>query len=164
LETSYKIAEELGQELRAHSYRMATAESCTGGLVASTLTDIPGSSFWYEGGVVAYSNQIKKHLLKVPAPLLHDHGAVSQACVLAMVHAVTSLFQVSVALAVSGIAGPSGGSVAKPVGTVWIAWSLNGQLWSKKFLFTGDRLSVKNQSVQASLGQLLNAIKNGAPK
>lgn len=157
------ITQELGQELSFQNLRMATAESCTGGLISSTLTDVPGSSLWFAGGVVAYSNTTKIEVLGVPEEIILAHGAVSRPCVEAMVQGIATLLHVPVALAVSGIAGPEGGTATKPVGTVWLAWTLTGQNWSRKFLFDGDRLSIKKQSTLAALLTLLDIIKNGAP-
>lgn len=145
----------LGQNLRAQGLRLATAESCTAGLVASALTDVAGSSDWFEGGVVAYSNQIKERLLCVSGDVFAQHGAVSQACVEAMVRGVCGLLDVPVGLAVSGIAGPGGGTLLKPVGTVWMAWEFCGRVWSREFLFKGSRRDIKTQSVWAAIEELI---------
>lgn len=152
-----KLVLVLGQNLRAQGLRLATAESCTAGLVASTLTDVAGSSDWYEGGVVAYANQIKARLLSVPEDVIARHGAVSQACVEAMVRGVCQLLDVPVGLAVSGIAGPGGGTVLKPVGTVWMAWSVRDRIWSREFVFKGSRRDIKNQSTWAAIEELVRA-------
>lgn len=141
----------LGDALRRSGWRMATAESCTGGLVASTLTDVAGSSDWFEGGVVAYDNRVKMRLLGVPEEVLARDGAVSRACVEAMVRGVCALMGVQVGVAVSGIAGPSGGTPGKPVGTVWVAWMVDDRVRSGVFLFRGSRREVKEQSVRAAL-------------
>lgn len=146
--------EALGDVLRGRGCRMATAESCTGGLVASTLTDVSGSSEWFEGGVVAYDNRIKMRLLAVPEEVLARHGAVSRECVEAMVRGVCDLMNVPVGLAVSGIAGPGGGTPEKPVGTVWMAWRCFDRIWSRVFHFQGGRGQIKLQSVHAAIAEL----------
>lgn len=154
----------LGAALCAQGLRMGTAESCTGGLMASTLTDTPGSSAWFEGGVVSYDNRAKVRLLGVSEDILARHGAVSRECVEAMVCGLCATLQIPVGIAVSGIAGPSGGSPEKPVGTVWMAWSVEGRIWSQMYFFLGARKSVKEQSVLAGLEALLAFLtKNGAP-
>ncbi|GAB6113487.1 CinA family protein [Desulfomicrobium salsuginis] len=147
----------LGDVLRGRGCRMATAESCTGGLTASTLTDVAGSSDWFEGGVVAYDNRIKMRLLAVPEEVLVRHGAVSRECVEAMVLGVCDLMRVPVGVAISGIAGPGGGSPEKPVGTVWMAWKCFDRVWSRVFLFQGQRREIKVQSVQAAISGLARA-------
>ena len=147
----------LGDFLRGRGCRMATAESCTGGLTASTLTDVAGSSDWFEGGVVAYDNRIKMRLLAVPEEVLVLHGAVSRECVEAMVLGVCVLMRVPVGVAISGIAGPGGGSAEKPVGTVWMAWKCFDRVWSRVFLFQGQRLEIKVQSVHAAISGLARA-------
>ena len=145
----------LGDSLLIQGGRMATAESCTGGLAASTLTDVAGSSEWFEGGVVAYDNRIKMRLLAVPEDVLARHGAVSRECVEAMVRGVCELMRVPVGLSISGIAGPGGGTPAKPVGTVWMAWRRFDRVWSRAFLFQGQRREIKMQSVQAAIVELV---------
>lgn len=152
----------LGQSLRSQGLRMATAESCTAGLVASTLTDVAGSSDWFEGGVVAYANQVKARLLSVPEDVFVRHGAVSQACVESMVRGVCQLMDAPVGLAISGIAGPGGGTLLKPVGTVWVAWEYCGRVWSRVFLFKGSRRDIKKQSAWAAIEELARGYKNGA--
>ena len=149
-----KMVAALGQSLRSQRCRMATAESCTGGLVACTLTDVAGSSEWFEGGVVAYDNRVKMRLLGVPEEVLVRHGAVSRACVESMVRGVCTLMDVPVGLAISGIAGPGGGTPDKPVGTVWVAWQSVGRIWSRAFLFDGSRREIKMQSMRAAIAEL----------
>jgi nicotinamide-nucleotide amidase len=153
----------LGAALCAQGLRMGTAESCTGGLMASTLTDTPGSSAWFEGGVVSYDNRAKVRLLGVSEDILDGCGAVSRECVEAMVCGLCAVLCVPVGIAVSGIAGPSGGSPEKPVGTVWMAWSVQNHLWSRAYHFAGTRKSIKEQSVLAGLSVLEAFLtKNGA--
>ena len=149
-----KMVAALGQSLRSRRCRMATAESCTGGLVACTLTDVAGSSEWFEGGVVAYDNRVKMRLLGVPEEILVRHGAVSRACVESMVQGVCALMDVPVGLAISGIAGPGGGTPDKPVGTVWVAWQSAGRVWSREFSFDGSRREIKMQSMRAAIAEL----------
>ncbi len=156
------MIENLGLALRGAGMRLATAESCTGGLVACSLTNVAGSSEWFEGGVVAYDNRVKMKLLGVSEEILIRHGAVSTECVEAMVRGVAGLMETSAGLAISGIAGPGGGSAEKPVGMVWIAWIVAGQVWSRRFLFSGDRLDIKAQSMVAALEGVYEHIKNGA--
>jgi nicotinamide-nucleotide amidase len=140
--------------LQAASARVVTAESCTGGLVASALTHFPGSSDMTEGGLVTYSNTMKKNLLGVPNDILAQHGAVSEPTVLAMVRgalSVASLARLSVAI--SGIAGPGGGSAAKPVGLVWFAVAdrLSGVARAEKQVFSGTREQIRLQAAQHAL-------------
>ena len=149
-----KMVAALGQSLRSQRCRMATAESCTGGLVACTLTDVAGSSEWFEGGIVAYDNRVKMRLLGVPEEILVRHGAVSRACVESMVRGVCTLMDVPVGLAISGIAGPGGGTPDKPVGTVWVAWQSAGRVWSRDFSFDGSRREIKMQSMRAAIAEL----------
>ena len=112
----------LAQQLLARHWMMATAESCTGGLIAAACTDLAGSSAWFERGLVTYSNEAKTELLGVPAELIAQHGAVSEAVARAMAAGALARSQAQVAVAVTGVAGPGGGSASKPVGTVWLAW------------------------------------------
>jgi len=141
------MVEALAENLRAKGWWLATAESCTGGLIASELTNVPGSSAWYMGGVIAYSNKVKQQMLDVPSDVLAASGAVSRETVLAMARGAARRFGAECALAVSGIAGPDGGTPDKPVGTVWIGWCVNGQATAEVFQFGGGRLDVKRQSV-----------------
>lgn len=150
---------ELGECLRAYDNKLATAESCTGGLLASTLTDVSGSSEWFNGSVVAYSNEVKANLLGVPGDILEQHGAVSEPVVLAMAQGVLKTIGADVSVAISGIAGPTGGTPDKPVGTVWMAWAWPGGSRSKLYNFTGDRASIKDQSVMAAVNGLLSVAK-----
>lgn len=145
---------EIGELLVDRGWTMATAESCTGGLVAATLTDVSGSSRWFSGAVVAYSNEIKMSLLGVPEQILIDHGAVSEETVLAMAAGVCKRLGTDVGISLSGIAGPTGGTPDKPVGTVWMGWHVDGKTFAKRFCFDGDRAAVKHQSLKAVLEAL----------
>lgn len=150
---------ELGECLRAYNNKLATAESCTGGLLASTLTDVPGSSEWFAGSVVAYANEVKSNLLGVDPAVLEAHGAVSEPVVLAMAENVLKTVGADVSVAISGIAGPSGGTPDKPVGTVWMAWAWPEGTRAKLYNFQGDRAAVKGQSVMAAINGLLGVVK-----
>lgn len=146
---------ELGECLRATDSRLATAESCTGGLLASTLTDVSGSSDWFAGSVVAYANDVKEKLLGVPAGLIAEHGAVSEPVVLAMARGALQAVGADLAVAISGVAGPTGGTPDKPVGTVWMAWAHSSGAHARLHQFEGDRAAVKAQSVMAAINGLL---------
>ena len=150
-----ELVRNLADALCARQSMLATAESCTGGLVAHELTNMPGSSRWYGGGVVAYSNLVKQTLLKVPEEVILAHGAVSAETVLAMAAGARKLLQTEAALAVSGIAGPDGGTPDKPVGTVWMAWSVNDAAHALCYRFSGSRREIKRQSALAALEGLL---------
>ncbi len=141
----------LGQTLLERGLTLATAESCTGGLIGCSLTDVPGSSRWYLGGVVAYANSVKQALLDVPEEELLRHGAVSRQVALSMARGAAARLGASCAVAVSGIAGPDGGTPDKPVGTVWVAWRLPEGVDAQIFHFQGDRLAVKRQSAAAAI-------------
>jgi len=145
---------ELAEELQKLGWMMATAESCTGGLIAGACTDLPGSSNWFERGFVSYSNAAKTGMLGVDAGLIEAHGAVSEPVARAMAEGALrhSLAQVSVA--VTGVAGPTGGSVDKPVGTVWFGWCVQGQTTSELKRFDGDRAAVRAQTVAHALARL----------
>ena len=151
-ETLHAQAAALAEMLRERRQMLATAESCTGGWIAKVLTDLPGSSVWFECGVVAYSYEAKEALLGVHPHTLERHGAVSQETAIEMVSGALARFGATVAVAVTGIAGPSGGTVDKPVGTVWIAWKRRGgYAQAKAFHFDGDREAVRRQTVARAL-------------
>ncbi|MCK5336684.1 MAG: nicotinamide-nucleotide amidohydrolase family protein [Gammaproteobacteria bacterium] len=145
---------ELAELLILNNFKMATAESCTGGWVAKASTDIEGSSNWFDRGLVTYSNDAKQELLGVSSRTLEQNGAVSKETVIEMVDGLLLFDAVSIAVAISGIAGPGGGSDEKPVGTVWIAWKQRGQTsLSHRYLYTGNREQVRLQaSIDAVLG------------
>lgn len=146
------LAESVGEMLRERRQVLATGESCTGGWIAKLLTDIAGSSGWFEGAAVTYGNDAKQALLGVGAGTLKRHGAVSRNTALEMVQGVVAGFGASVAVAVTGIAGPGGGTRDKPVGTVWIAWQRRGgQARAEEFRFAGDRDAVRRRTVAAAL-------------
>ena len=137
---------------------LATAESCTGGMIAAACTDLAGSSAWFERGFVTYSNAAKTDMLGVEAALIAQHGAVSEPVARAMAFGAIRHSQAQVSVAVTGVAGPTGGSVAKPVGTVWFAWSVWGSLHIEMRCFDGDRASVRQATVNHALGKLLTLL------
>ncbi len=146
------LAEALGERLRRNHDHLVTAESCTGGWIAKTVTDIAGSSDWFDCGMAAYSYEAKQALLGVRPQTLETHGAVSRETAIEMVSGALVNSGASVAVAVTGIAGPGGGSADKPVGTVWIAWKRRGGYASAElFQFDGDREAVRRQTVAAAL-------------
>lgn len=150
--TLKQSAEQVAEILRANGEMLAIAESCTGGWLAKVCTDLAGSSEWFESAAVTYSNRAKRSLLGVTAATLEKHGAVSRECALEMVAGALARFEASVAVAVTGIAGPSGGSPDKPVGMVWIAWQRRGGTASAEvFNFDGDRDAVRRQTVAEAL-------------
>tara|TARA_B100000768_G_scaffold56271_1_gene54747 strand:+ start:3018 stop:3503 length:486 start_codon:yes stop_codon:yes gene_type:complete len=153
-----RLALELGEQLAKRRHRVTTAESCTGGGVASAITEVAGSSGWFEVGYVTYSNRHKQQVLGVAKSILAEHGAVSEAVVRAMVDGALKASGADYGIAISGIAGPTGGSADKPVGTVWFAWQ--GPLGSEAACrrFDGDRRSVREQAVEFSLHQLLHLV------
>ena len=139
---------------------LATAESCTGGLIGSTLTDIAGSSAWYRGGVISYDNSVKRDCLGVSQAVLDNEGAVSEACVGAMARGVLNACSADIAVAVSGIAGPSGGSVAKPVGLVFIALADKNGAQAFRYVFSGDRMAVRMQTVCEALTKVAERVSS----
>jgi nicotinamide-nucleotide amidase len=146
------LAQEVAAALQRQSLMVVTAESCTGGWIAKTLTDLPGSSAWFDAGVVTYSYGAKEALLGVNPRTLERTGAVSEETVLEMVSGALARFGAGMAVAVTGIAGPSGGTPEKPVGTVWIGWKRRGgYARAKLFHFAGDREAVRRQTVAAAL-------------
>lgn len=159
MDTLLILAERIGDRLRERSWRLGTAESCTAGLIAAALTDVAGSSDWFSGGVVAYANAVKSGLLGVPDAVLLAHGAVSEPTVRAMAAGARRVLSVDAAVAVSGIAGPGGGSLDKPVGTVWMAWDLGGTARAARFLFPGDRAAVRAATVRACLEELARLLE-----
>jgi nicotinamide-nucleotide amidase len=150
--------EQLADLLLARQWMLATAESCTGGMIAAACTDLAGSSQWFERGFVSYSNEAKMELLGVPADLLQQHGAVSEAAVRAMAQGAVTHSRARVGVAVTGVAGPSGGSRDKPVGTVWFAFMVDGQLTSEVRRFTGDRAEVRSATVDHALAGLVQRV------
>ena len=148
----WALAEQVAAEAMPRKLTLVTAESCTGGWIAKTLTDLPGSSAWFDAGVVTYSYEAKEALLGVNPRTLEKFGAVSEEAALEMVSGALARFGAGVAVAVTGIAGPSGGTADKPVGTVWIGWKRRGgYAHATLFHFPGDREAVRRQTVAAAL-------------
>lgn len=146
----------MGDALSACDWMLATAESCTGGGVGEYLTRVPGASSWYAGGVISYTNRVKSDVLGVDKALIELHGAVSDAVVCAMVQGVLRSLNADIGVAVSGIAGPDGGSPEKPVGTVWFAWCVAGAVPSSRMCcFVGNRTLIRAQAVECALDGLL---------
>jgi nicotinamide-nucleotide amidase len=152
------LALKLGRALHQRAWRLAVAESCTGGFIAKVLTDVAGSSQWFEGGVVSYSNAAKTGLLGVPSETLTAYGAVSEEAVRAMAEGARSRFAADLAVAVSGIAGPGGGTADKPVGTVHFAWAVSGELTAACRIFAGSRDAVRRQTVALALERLIEIV------
>jgi nicotinamide-nucleotide amidase len=153
------LAEQVAVETQQRRLMMVTAESCTGGWIAKALTDLPGSSAWFDAGVVTYSYEAKEALLGVNPRTLERTGAVSEETALEMVSGALSRFGAGVAVAVTGIAGPSGGTPDKPVGTVWIGWKRRGgYAHARLFNFDGDREAVRRQTVAAALSGVIKAL------
>lgn len=144
--------------LQKSSQMMATAESCTGGMIAAACTDLAGSSNWFERGFVSYSNAAKTELLGVDADLIRRYGAVSEEVARAMAAGAIAHSRAQVSVAVTGVAGPGGGSAEKPVGTVWFGWSVNGQISSEVMRFDGDRAAVRAATVKHALQRLVTLL------
>ncbi len=153
-----KLVERLATRLRADGRRVATAESCTGGLIAKTCTDLAGSSDWFERGFVTYSNAAKSDMLAVPASIIEDYGAVSEPVAAAMASGALRHSAADYAVAVTGVAGPGGGSPDKPVGTVWIAVASASRQQASLFRFDGDRAQVREATLQKALQMLLELV------
>lgn len=156
-----EVCAALAQVLMEQKLRIATAESCTGGMISAACTDLPGSSMWFERGFVTYSNAAKSDLLDVPASLIQAHGAVSEEVARAMAQGALEHSLADWSVAVTGIAGPTGGSSAKPVGTVWLAWACKSSGWceSQLQLFAGDRKAVRESTTALALSRLLALLK-----
>jgi PncC family amidohydrolase len=150
---------QVGVLLRQLGWRLAVAESCTGGLVGHLLTNVPGSSDYFVGGVISYANEAKARLLNVSEETLQKYGAVSRETVLEMARGVRTLFSVEIGMSVSGIAGPGGGTPQKPVGLTWIGLSTAQAEKAWQFNWAGDRLENKASSAQALLAQLVQFLK-----
>ena len=149
------LVAQLAELLIARKLMMATAESCTGGLIAGACTDLAGSSAWFERGFVTYSNEAKAELLGVDAALIAAHGAVSEPVARAMAEGALTHSRAQVSVAVTGVAGPTGGSADKPVGTVWFGWSVDGQVRTERRRFDGDRATVRAATVHHALQTLV---------
>jgi nicotinamide-nucleotide amidase len=145
----------VAEKLKNDGYLLATAESCTGGLIAAACTSLAGSSDWFERGFVTYSNTAKTEQLGVDAALIAEHGAVSEPVARAMAFGAIRHSAAQISIAVTGVAGPTGGSAAKPVGTVWFGFSVHGALHSEVQHFTGDRAAVREATVRHAFQRVL---------
>ena len=150
---------QLAQLLQSRGLMLCTAESCTGGLIAAACTERAGSSLWFERGFVSYSNASKTDLLGVPPDLIARHGAVSQEVARAMAAGALAHARAELAVAVTGVAGPGGGSADKPVGTVWLAWALGSQVRTELRHFEGDRSAVRQATVARALQGLIEMLQ-----
>ena len=148
------ILTDISSQLLARGEMLATAESCTGGLIAAACTDLAGSSQWFERGFVTYSNAAKTELLGVDAALIDQHGAVSDPVARAMAEGAITRSRAQASVAVTGVAGPTGGSAEKPVGTVWLAWHVDGRTHSELRHFAGGRAAVRMATVRHALARL----------
>ena len=157
MNASNELVETLAGLLLQRGWMLATAESCTGGMIAAACTDRAGSSEWFERGLVSYSNAAKHDLLGVPEALIAEHGAVSEPVARAMAEGAVAHSRAQCSVAVTGVAGPGGGSAAKPVGRVWFGWSVYGTTHSECLRFDGDRAAVRQATVVHAL-QRLNAL------
>ena len=157
-DTLTTLATLVGTRLRAESLMLATAESCTGGWVAQAVTAIAGSSQWFERGFVTYSNAAKTDMLGVDAQCITEHGAVSEPVARAMALGAVRHSGAPVAVAVTGIAGPSGGSADKPVGTVWFGWAVGASVHTQLQVFAGDRAAVRAAAVRHALRGLVELL------
>jgi len=153
------LVERLAAQLQQRQWMLATAESCTGGLIAAACTDLSGSSNWFERGFVSYSNPAKNELLGVAAAQIKRHGAVSEEVARAMAAGALARSRAQVAVAVTGVAGPTGGTPDKPVGLVWFGYALPGQLLTEKMNFPGDRAAVRAATVHHALSRLLELMR-----
>lgn len=149
----------IGRLLRQRGWSLATAESCTGGLLADRITDVPGSSDYFRGGIVAYAYEAKVGLLQVSWDILRAYGAVSRETVVAMARGARIALGADLAVSISGIAGPGGGLPDKPVGSTWIGLSATEGDWARKFVWQGDRRQNKIQSVTAAFQFLLDYLQ-----
>jgi nicotinamide-nucleotide amidase len=157
----HALSNKLGQLLLCRNLQCVVAESCTGGAVAGAITDIPGSSRWFDRGFVTYSIESKQQMLGVSASVIASEGAVSEAVVRAMAEGALAASSANVSIAISGIAGPGGDRPDKPVGTVWMAWASDLQPpLAQCYLFTGNRLMVRKQAVQFALQGLIQYVEN----
>ena len=152
------LCEQVADMLLKKGWFLATAESCTGGLIAATCTDLVGSSTWFERGFVSYSNAAKTELLGVDSELIATEGAVSESVVSAMAWGALAHSSAQVAIAVTGVAGPSGGSAAKPVGTVWFGWATPAGVVTEMLRFEGNRRAVREATVHHALKRLLSLL------
>ncbi|HSW03149.1 CinA family protein [Aquabacterium sp.] len=150
---------QLADALRARGQQLCTAESCTGGLIAAACTELAGSSDWFERGFVTYSNAAKTEALGVPAAVIAEHGAVSEEVARAMAAGALAHAKAQFAVAVTGVAGPAGGTATKPVGLVWLAWAGPAGVQAERHQFSGDRAAVRQATVRCALQGLLARVR-----
>jgi nicotinamide-nucleotide amidase len=155
----FELAQRVGTALQGKGMMLATAESCTGGGVGQSITEIAGSSAWFDCGFITYSNTAKSRLLNVPPELIERHGAVSEEVADAMAKGALANSSAQIAVSTTGIAGPGGAVPGKPVGTVYFAWARDGHINVERMVFTGDRQSVRRQSVAHGLKGLLRFLE-----
>lgn len=159
IETLKSIVLKTASELQNRGLNLTTAESCTGGGLSYWLTSVPGSSAWFERGFVTYSNAAKNEMLGVPSQILNEFGAVSEETARAMAKGALAFSSADLSIAITGIAGPEGGTTQKPIGTVWIAWSGNNfNIVTQLYVFTGDRQAIRLAAMVKALEGLLNMI------
>ncbi len=157
--TTEQLVTKIGEKLKKREWKLATAESCTGGGLAYALTRISGSSEWFERGFVTYSNSAKEEMLGVSTIILAKFGAVSEETVREMAEGALQHSQAQVSVAITGIAGPTGGTPEKPVGTVWFAWAgINLTTKTQVYHLSGDRDSIREQSIRIALEELMNIV------
>ena len=154
------LTKTLAQMLLSRNWTVSLAESCTGGLVCATLTELAGSSEWFERGYITYSNEAKTECLDVPAELIESHGAVSEPVAKAMAEGARINSGSNVAISITGVAGPSGGSAEKPVGTVCFGWSTENQALTKTMKFMGDRQMIRQQATEFALAELIALLRS----
>jgi nicotinamide-nucleotide amidase len=157
---STDLTKTLAEILLSRNWLVSLAESCTGGLVSATLTELAGSSEWFERGYITYSNEAKTECLDVPARLIESHGAVSEPVAKAMAEGARINSGSDVAISITGIAGPSGGTTEKPVGTVCFGWATENQTFTKTVHFEGDRQAVRRQATEFALTELIALLRN----
>ena len=160
--TTQNLCRLLADFLLKNGLKLVTAESCTGGMISAACTDLAGSSEWFERGFVTYSNEAKTELLGVDAALIQTHGAVSESVARAMAFGAIRHSAAQLSIAVTGIAGPTGGNAAKPVGTVWFGFWSQGSLHSEMQCFAGDRAAVREQTVVHALQRVLSLLSEAA--
>ncbi len=156
--STMELSRQLADRLLAKQLKLVTAESCTGGMIAAACTDLAGSSAWFERGFVTYSNEAKHELLGVEERILRRAGAVCEGVARAMAEGALAHSKAQVAVAVTGVAGPTGGSPSKPVGTVWFGFAVPGQVITEKCLFAGDRAAVRAATVRHAFTRLLELL------
>ncbi|MGM7447347.1 UNVERIFIED_ORG: nicotinamide-nucleotide amidase [Idiomarina abyssalis] len=156
---TFKLAEQVGSSLQQKQQTLCTAESCTGGGIGYAITEVAGSSAWFNGGLITYTNALKQKLLLVESDVLEKHGAVSEACVRQMAVGAIAACDADWAIAVSGVAGPAGGTADKPVGLVWMAIANSESCWCWSEQFAGDRTQVRLQTLDTVLDKLINLIE-----